>query len=97
MIVGVVAIFVSPITVLIIALAQPVVPWALVGMSGWAIVITLILWSISNYRFHFPLYLILIYPFSAIFMMVIAFASMVLTIQGKALWKGRSMPKTVKL
>ena len=91
------AIFVSPITVLIIALAQPVVPWALVGMSGWAIVITLILWSISNYRFHFPLYLILIYPFSAIFMVVIAFASMVLTIQGKALWKGRSMPKTVKL
>ena len=91
------AVFVSPIIVLIIALAQPVIPWVVAAMSGWAIVLTLILWSISNYRFHFPMYLILIYALSAIFMTVIALASMVLTIQGKALWKGRTMPKTVKL
>jgi len=91
------AVFVSPIIVLVIALAQPSVPWQVAGMSGLAIILALILWSISNHRFHFPLYLVLIYVLSAIFMTIIAVASMVLTIQGKALWKGRTMPKTVKL
>ena len=91
------AVFVSPIIVLIIAFAQPIIPWEVASMSGLAIILSLLLWSISNYRFHFPLYLILIYAFSALFMTVIALASMVLTIQGKALWKGRKMPKTVKL
>jgi chlorobactene glucosyltransferase len=91
------AVFVSPIIILIIAFAQPAIPWEVAGMSGLAIVLALLLWSISNYRFHFPLYLILIYALSSLFMTVIALASMVLTIQGKALWKGRMMPKTVKL
>jgi chlorobactene glucosyltransferase len=91
------AVFICPIVVLIIALAQPVIPLEVACMSGLAIILTLILWSISNYRFHFPMYTVLIYPLSAIFMVVIALASMVLTIQGKALWKGRTMPKFVKL
>jgi chlorobactene glucosyltransferase len=91
------AVFVSPIIILIIAFAQPSIPWEVAGMSGLAIVLALLLWSISNHRFHFPLYLILIYALSSLFMTVIALASMVLTIQGKALWKGRTMPKTVKL
>jgi hypothetical protein len=30
-------------------------------------------------------------------MVIIAMASMVLTIQGKATWKGRNMPRFVKL
>ncbi|MCX6005769.1 MAG: glycosyltransferase [Chloroflexi bacterium] len=79
------------------AVRQNIVDDLAIGRRGLAIVMALILWSISNYRFHFPMYLILIYPLSAIFMTVVAFASMVLTIQGKALWKGRTMPKTVKL
>jgi chlorobactene glucosyltransferase len=92
----VLTVFVSPFIVLGIALAQPVIPWSIAGMSILAILLTLFLWGISNYRFHFPMYTILFYPLSAIFMTVIAIASMVLTLQGKALWKGRTMPKTVK-
>lgn len=89
-------VFVCPFIILGIALAQPVIPWEIAAMSIWAVLLTLLLWAISNHRFKFPLYLILIYPLSAIFMTVIAIASMVLTMQGKALWKGRAMPKTVK-
>jgi hypothetical protein len=40
---------------------------------------------------------VLIYPASAVFMTVIAIASMILTMQGKAMWKDRLMPKFVKL
>lgn len=89
--------FVSPPVVLVIGLAQPQVPVEITAMAGIAVFLNLVLWTVSHLRFHFPLYLVLIYPFSAIFMTVVALASMILTIQGKALWKGRIMPKFVKL
>ncbi len=88
--------YVSPPIVLIIGLAQPQIPLEITAMAGIAVFLNIVLWTISNVRFHFPLYVVLFYPFSAIFMTVVAFASMILTIQGKALWKGRSMPKFVK-
>ena len=80
----------------LIGLAQPQVPMEITIMAGIAVILNIVLWTISHLRFHFPLYLVLIYPLSAVFMTVIALASMVLTMQGKALWKGRSMPKFVK-
>ena len=89
--------FVSPPVVLEIGLSQPQVPVEITAMAGIAVFLNLVLWTVSHLRFHFPLYLVLIYPFSAIFMTVVALASMILTIQGKALWKGRIMPKFVKL
>ena len=89
--------FVSPPVVLGIGLAQPQVPMEITAMAGIAVFLNLVLWTVSHLRFHFPLYLVLIYPFSAIFMTVVALASMILTIQGKALWKGRIMPKFIKL
>ncbi len=88
--------FVSPPIVLGIGLAQPQVPMEITVMAGIAVILNIVLWTNSHLRFHFPLYLVLIYPLSAVFMTVIALASMVLTMQGKALWKGRSMPKFVK-
>ncbi|MBM3174298.1 MAG: hypothetical protein FJZ93_01020 [Chloroflexi bacterium] len=62
-------------------------------MAGLGIIFSLLLFGMSYHRFQFPFYLVLLYPLSAIFMVVIAIASMVLTMQGKAKWKGRSMPK----
>ncbi len=88
--------YVSPPIVLGIGLAQPQIPLEITAMAGIAVLLNIVLWTISNVRFHFPLYVVLIYPFSAIFMTVVAFSSMILTMQGKALWKGRSMPKFVK-
>ncbi len=88
--------YVSPPIVLAIGLAQPQIPLEITAMAGIAVVLNIVLWTISNLRFHFPLYVVLFYPLSAIFMTVVAFSSMILTMQGKALWKGRSMPKFVK-
>ncbi|MDD5648377.1 MAG: glycosyltransferase [Dehalococcoidia bacterium] len=89
--------YVSPPIVLGIGLSQPQIPLEITAMAGIAVVLNLVLWTVSNIRFHFPLYVVLFYPFSAIFMTVVAFASMILTMQGKALWKGRIMPRFVKL
>jgi hypothetical protein len=88
--------YVSPPIVLGIGLAQPHIPLEITAMAGIAVLLNIVLWTVSNIRFHFPLYVVLFYPFSAIFMTIVAFASMILTMQGKALWKGRSMPKFVK-
>ena len=88
--------YVSPPVVLGIGLADPQVPLEITAMAGIAVILNVVLWTISNVRFHFPLYVVLIYPFSAVFMTVVAIASMVLTMQGKARWKDRSMPKFVK-
>jgi chlorobactene glucosyltransferase len=92
----VIIVFVSPPVVLGIGLAQPQVPVEITAMAAAAVVLNLVLWTVSHLRFHFPLYLVLIYPLSTVFMTVVALASMVLTMQGKARWKGRSMPKVVR-
>ena len=92
----VIIVFISPLIVLGIGLAQPQVPVGITAMAAAAVFLNLVLWTVSHIRFHFPLYLVLIYPLSTIFMTVVAIASMVLTMQGKARWKGRSMPKVVK-
>jgi chlorobactene glucosyltransferase len=92
----IIIVFISPLIVLGIGLAQPQVPLAITAMAAAAIFLNLVLWTVSHARFHFPIYLVLIYPLSTIFMTVVALASMVLTMQGKARWKGRSMPKVVR-
>jgi chlorobactene glucosyltransferase len=93
----VIVIFLSPLAVLIAALFVPGFPLQATIMAGIAVVLAMLLWILNNVRFHFPLYLVLTYPASVIFMTIIAMASMVLTIQGKAKWKDRLMPKFVKL
>jgi chlorobactene glucosyltransferase len=92
----VMTVFVSPIVILIISLLQTNFPAEVMSMSLLAIILAIILWAISYIRFRFPIHLVLIYPISTILMATIAFASMVLNLQGKALWKGRIIPKTVK-
>ncbi|MGA2367968.1 MAG: glycosyltransferase [Dehalococcoidia bacterium] len=92
----VLAVFIGPLVILGISLAQPQPHVDLAAAALMAIFLTLVLWWVNQQRFHFPQYLIVIYPFSAIAMTVIAIASMILTMQGKAQWKGRNMPKNVK-
>jgi chlorobactene glucosyltransferase len=84
--------FVEPLIAFIIGLLQPL-PFEITAMAGLGVFFSLLLFCISHHRFQFPLYLVFLYPISAIFMVVIAIASMVLTMQGKAKWKDRSMPK----
>lgn len=88
--------FVEPLVILGIGLTQASIPFGITAIAAGAILLSLLLFGISNHRFHFPMWLIFVYPVSAIFMMIIAIASMVLTMQGKADWKGRHMPKTAR-
>ena len=89
--------FISPLAVLIASIFIPGFPIQITIMAGIGVLLAVILWILNNRRFHFPLYLVLTYPASVIFMTIIAMASMVLTMQGKAKWKDRLMPKFVKL
>ena len=84
--------FVEPLIVFIMSFVQPF-PFDITAIAGLGVSLSLLLFAISHHRFQFPLYLVFLYPLSAIFMVVIAIASMVLTMQGKAKWKDRSMPK----
>jgi chlorobactene glucosyltransferase len=93
----VIIVFISPLLMLITGLILPQVPSLITLLAGFAVFLTLFLWSVNHIRFHFPLYLVLIYPASTVFMTIIAIASMILTLQGKARWKDRLMPKFVKL
>jgi len=93
----VILIFLSPLAVLIAAIFIPAFPLQVTMVAGIGVILALLLWILNIRRFHFPLYLVLTYPASTVFMTIIAMASMVLTMQGKAKWKDRLMPKFVKL
>jgi chlorobactene glucosyltransferase len=83
---------VEPLIAFLMGLLQPF-PFDITAIAGLGISLALLLFGITYHRFQFPLYLIFLYPVSAIFWVVIAFASMILTMQGKAKWKDRRMPK----
>lgn len=90
------AVFIGPLAILVSAIFISF-PVKVIIMAAIAVSLTLFLWILSLIRFHFPLYLVLSYPASVVFMTIIGIASMVLTLQGKATWKGRVMPKSAKL
>lgn len=89
--------FVEPVVIALLGLTLPGFPFQVTILAIMTVLLTLLLWLLNHSRFHFPLYLVFFYSPSAIFMATIAVASMVLTIRGKASWKGRSMPRNVKL
>jgi chlorobactene glucosyltransferase len=77
-----------------ILLLRAMVPrWS--GPSPWlaaaAIVVSLLLWGITHWRFGFPLYLALLYPLTILLTVCIAMRSMVVTLSGRATWKGRRL------
>ena len=86
-------IFLGPLALLISAIFISL-PLKVIVMAAIAVVLTLLLWFLSIIRFHFPLYILLTYPASVVFMAIIGMASMVLTLQGKATWKDRQVPKS---
>lgn len=49
------------------------------------------LWLIVTRRFSLPAYLALLYPISMALTVIIAFRSMVLTLTGRATWRGRTL------
>lgn len=77
-----------------ILLLRAMVPgWS--GPSPWlaaaAIAVSLLLWGITHWRFGFPLYLAFLYPLTMLLTVAIAMRSMVVTLSGRATWKGRRL------
>lgn len=62
-------------------------------LSSLGITFSLFIWFFSNLKFRFPLYLTLMYPINIILAIAIAFGSMIITLTGKAGWKGRKFIK----
>jgi chlorobactene glucosyltransferase len=60
-------------------------------LARWAVVLSLLLWGFTHRRFGFPLHLTFFYPLTMLLTVVIALRSMVLTLSGRAIWKGRRL------
>jgi hypothetical protein len=63
------------------------------GLAMVAVLESLVLWLVAYHRFHFPAYLVLLYPISLVLFILIAFRSMLLTLAGRTVWKGREMKR----
>jgi len=81
--------FLEPLVVLALRIAGVPIPSLPLILAGAAIGISLLLWGISLWRFRFPIHLAFLYPLSMLIGFVIAMYSMIATISGRALWKGR--------
>ena len=82
-------VFLEPLVVLALRIAGvPISDLSLI-LAGAAIGISLLLWGISLWRFRFPIHLTFLYPVSMLIGFVIAIYSMIVTLSGRALWKGR--------
>ena len=60
-------------------------------LAAVAVVESLLLWGITYWRFRLPRYLVFFYPLSVLLFVTIAMRSMVLTLTGRATWKGRPL------
>ena len=85
-------VFLEPILVLTSSKTPDYPPPLSLGLAAICIIASLLLWAIYYQRFKFPIYTVILYPLSAILMAIISISSMVLTLSGKATWKGRKMP-----
>lgn len=64
-----------------------------VRLATRAVGASLVLWGITYWRFGFPLYLTFFYPASILSAAVIAMRSLLLTVTGRATWKGRVLSR----
>jgi hypothetical protein len=63
------------------------------GLAIAAIVLALLLWGLFCWRFSFPLYLAFLYPVIIALVIFIALRSLLLTLQGRTTWKGRTLSR----
>jgi len=77
--------------VVLLALWAAGVPFApgTTALAGLAVLISLLLWAISDRRFGFPVYRALLYPLTMLISAAIALLSLAFALTGRASWKGR--------
>lgn len=87
-------VFWEPLIVLFLgAVRMPISARSLI-LAIVAVVLSLLLWGLSHWRFRFPLYLAFLYPVSVLLVEIIAGRSVWLTLRGQATWKGRTLGKS---
>lgn len=84
-------VFWEPLIVLVLGMTGAPVSRLSLGLAVTAVAGSLLLWGITHWRFRFPLYLALFYPVTMLLAVTIAMYSMVLTLAGRATWKGRTL------
>jgi len=62
-------------------------------LAGSSVLLSVLIWGVSNSFFHFPIYFTFFYPINIIIALIIAFCSMAFALTGKAVWKGRQFAK----
>lgn len=83
--------FLEPPAVLALKLAGVPLKGFSTELAALSVLASLLLWGISHRRFRVPIHLALFYPASVLLMILIALRSMVLTLNGRATWKGRTL------
>ena len=86
-------VFAGPPLLLILSLVGLPIPSAATTLAGLAISLALLSWSIVYWRFRLPRYLILLYPLTIAIGVYLAARSLVLSLTGQAMWKGRRVVK----
>jgi chlorobactene glucosyltransferase len=85
--------FWQPLGTLVLSMVGAALPWHAVAQAILAVVLSLGLWSVSHLRFHFPLWLVPLYPASILLLEILAVRSIVVTLAGRGTWKGRSIAR----
>lgn len=80
-----------PLLLALSALGIAALPATAMALAGAAVGLALGLWAITCARFRFPLVLAALYPAIILFAVLIALRSAVVTVTGRATWKGRPM------
>jgi chlorobactene glucosyltransferase len=62
-----------------------------IWLAGFSAAIALVIWLLVAWRFRFPIVLVIAYPLIILAACLTAAASLLLTLSGKASWKGRTL------
>lgn len=73
-------------------LGRPLTPLSPEAAS-LAVALSLILWTVAYRRFHFPPYMVLLYPLTMLLFLLVALRSFVQTATGTATWKERTLER----
>lgn len=84
-------VFLLPVVIVGLAFAGWIISKEVLSVSFLTIILSLILWGITHVRFRYPVYLTFLYPLSVFLWVLMAIRSMIMTIAGQNVWKGRTV------
>jgi chlorobactene glucosyltransferase len=84
-------VFLLPIVVLLFGLLGGPAPALDMVIAGFGVAFGLASWGICRLRFGFPLRMTPLYPVTILLLLCIAVGSVILALQGRATWKGRTL------